>query len=141
VSGRANAPKRIKVLIADDSAAIRTSLASLITRLEGVEVIGLARTGLEALDLIRTLKPDVVTLDIRMPEMNGLTVLEIMQKEKLTPTVIVLTGLADELEYRQKCVELGAKHFFHKATEFERVIDILNEHVRTDSLPDATSGK
>jgi YesN/AraC family two-component response regulator len=118
---------RLRVLVADDSAAIRDSLSSLISRLPDVEIVGMARSGLEAYELIRNLKPDVVTLDIRMPEMSGINVLEAIKKQQLETTVIVLTGLA-EMEYRVKCTELGAKFFFHKSTEFEKVIEVLSDY-------------
>src|SRR4051794_11791823 len=107
--------QRLRVLIADDSAAIRDSLSALISRLPGIEIVGVATTGVEALDLMRKLKPDMATLDVRMPEMNGISVLEVIKKEQLGVTVIVLTGAA-EVEYRVKCLELGAKFFFHKST-------------------------
>ncbi len=115
-----------RVLIADDSAAIRRSLSALISRLKGVEIVGLARTGIEALEMVRALKPDALTLDIRMPELNGIRVLEGIQRERLGVMPIVLTGLAED-EYRHKCFELGAAHFFHKTTEFEMVIDVLTQ--------------
>jgi YesN/AraC family two-component response regulator len=118
--------KRLKVLIADDTPAIREAMSSLVARLKDVEIVGLAQTGLEALDKIRALKPDVATLDIRMPELNGLSVLETIQREELEVTMIVLTGLA-ETEYRRKCLELGAEYFFNKATEFELVVEILKQ--------------
>ncbi|MDB6110696.1 MAG: hypothetical protein JWR69_2446 [Pedosphaera sp.] len=129
-----SALKRTRLLIADDSAAIRSSLAALISRLPGVEIVGLAQTGAEALKLVRALKPDVVTLDLRMPEMNGLSVLEAMRNEQPKPLIIVLTGLA-EMEYRRKCLELGANFFFHKSTEFEKVIEILIGHSRELNQP------
>jgi two-component system response regulator YesN len=116
--------KRLRVLIADDTATIRESMSSLIMRLQDVEIVGLAQTGTEALEMIRTLKPDVATLDIRMPGLSGIKVLEAIRKEKLEVTVIMLTGL-EEAEYQRKCFALGAKHFFHKAMEFESVIDVL----------------
>jgi YesN/AraC family two-component response regulator len=119
--------KRLRVLIADDSAAIRDSLSSLISRLPDVEIVGLARTGVEAYELIQSLNPDVVTLDIRMPEMSGINVLEAIKKKQLETTIIVLTGLA-EIEYRRKCTELGAKFFFNKSTEFEKVIEVLSDY-------------
>jgi len=121
--------RRARVMIADDSAAIRSSLSSLISRIPGVEIVGLAPNGTAALNMIRTLKPDAVTLDIRMPEMNGLNVLEALKGEDLPRLIIVLTGL-QEPEYRRRSLELGAKHFFHKATEFEHVIDILAKFAR-----------
>jgi YesN/AraC family two-component response regulator len=123
------ARKRTRVLIADDSAAIRSSLSALISRLPGIEIAGVAITGTEALQMARSLKPDVMTLDLRMPEMSGIQVLEILQKERLDPVVIMLTGMT-EMEYQRKCLELGAKYFFHKTTEFEKVIEILLEHNR-----------
>ncbi|EEF57195.1 response regulator transcription factor [Pedosphaera parvula] len=119
--------KRLRVLVADDSAAIRDSLSSLISRLSDVEIVGLARTGLEAYELIQSLNPDVVTLDIRMPGMSGIQVLEAIKKQQLEVTVIVLTGLA-EMEYRRKCTDLGAKFFFHKSTEFEKLIEVLSDY-------------
>jgi DNA-binding NarL/FixJ family response regulator len=118
--------KSLRVLIADDTAAIRDSLSALLHRVEGVEIVGLAETGSQALELIRSLKPDVATLDIRMPGANGIKVLETIRREKIETTVIVLTGL-DETEYRRRCFDVGADYFFHKSTEFEKVIDVLKE--------------
>jgi YesN/AraC family two-component response regulator len=130
-----NPAKRTRVLIADDSPAIRSSLAALIARLPGVEIVGLAQTGTEALDLVRTLKPHVVTLDLHMPKLSGIKVLETIRHDPFQPTIIVLTGL-DEMEYQRKCMDLGAKFFFHKATEFEKVIDILTDHNRLLNQPE-----
>jgi two-component system, chemotaxis family, protein-glutamate methylesterase/glutaminase len=113
-------------LIADDTAAIRNSMSNLISRLPDVEIVGVAQTGTEALEKIRSLKPDVATLDIRMPEMSGINVLEAIQRDGLVLTVIMLTGL-EEAEYRRKCLALGARYFFHKATEFELVVDVLKQ--------------
>jgi DNA-binding NarL/FixJ family response regulator len=121
--------KCLRVLIADDTAAIRFSLSDLMSRLEGVEVVGLAETGAAALEMARSLKPDVMTLDIRMPEMTGINVLEVMQQEKLDVMAIVLTGLEGD-EYRERCLALGASHFFHKSTEFEEVLKLLEDRAR-----------
>ena len=126
----------MRVLIADDTAAIRESLSALVKRLEDVEIVGLAENGSQALEMIRSLKPDVATLDIRMPGANGIKVLETIQKEQLGVVVTVLTGL-DEAEYRNKCLSLGAKHFFHKATEFEKVIEVLKQYAANLNEPDA----
>ena len=128
------ARKTLKVLIADDTAAIRESMSNLVSRLKDVEIVGVAQTGLEALDKIRSLKPDVATLDIRMPGLNGISVLEAVQQEKLPVAVIILTGLA-ETEYRRKCLALGAEHFFNKATEFELVVEILRERAARMNPP------
>jgi YesN/AraC family two-component response regulator len=126
--------KLLRVVIADDTAAIRASLSALISRLNDVEIVGLAETGAEALDLARRLKPDAMTLDIRMPEMNGMQVLEAMRRENLKVLTIVLTGLEGE-EYSEKCLKLGASHFFHKSTEFEQGINVLKEQAERLNSP------
>ena len=118
--------RKMRVLIADDSAAIRTSLGALISRIPNVEVVGAARSGLQALEMLRRHKPDILTLDLRMPELSGIGVLEALRREKVEVMTIVLSDL-EEQEYRQKCLELGAAHFFHKATQFEKVIEILSQ--------------
>jgi DNA-binding NarL/FixJ family response regulator len=124
----------LKVLIADDSASIRSSLGSLISRLPNVEVVGLAENGREAIEQINRLKPDAVTLDVRMPDLSGINVLEWIKKEGLELTVIVLTGVV-EMEYRRKCLELGASFFFHKSTEFEKAIEVLADLARQRENP------
>jgi DNA-binding NarL/FixJ family response regulator len=116
-------------LIADDTAAIRDSMSNLISRLQDVEIVGQAQTGTQALQMIRTLKPHVATLDIRMPELSGINVLTELKREGPDVAVIMLSGLT-ETEYRRKCLALGAKYFFHKATEFELVVDVLKERAR-----------
>ena len=118
----------MRVLITDDSEPIRESLCALMARIEGVEVIGTASTGGEALEMIRRLKPDAMTLDIRMPDMNGIKVLETIKREDLKLMVIMLSGMGEE-QYREKCLGLGAAHFFDKATEFESVLQVLGKKV------------
>jgi YesN/AraC family two-component response regulator len=121
--------KQLRVLIADDTAAIRDSMSNLISRLADVEIVGQATTGTEALEKIRALKPDIATMDIRMPGLSGINVLSELQREGPLVTVIMLSGLA-EAEYRKKCLALGAEYFFHKATEFELVVEVLKERAR-----------
>ena len=115
---------KLRVLIADDSAEIRQMLVRLCAFFPHVEIIGEAEDGRAALAAVRKLKPDVITLDIRMPKMSGIEVLKAARAEGHACVVIVLTGMADET-YRQKCVELGANYFFEKAAEFEKVGDVF----------------
>ena len=118
--------RRLRVLIADDSEAIRSSLAALLARVEGVEIIGMATTGVEAMEMVRRLAPDAMTLDVRMPDMNGIKVLEAIKREKLELMVLVLSGVSED-QYRERCLSLGAARFFDKATEFESVLKVLGE--------------
>jgi CheY-like chemotaxis protein len=121
--------KRLRVLIADDSASVRVSLSFLISDLTNSDVIGFAWTGDEALKLIHELKPDVVTLDIRMPGMNGLEVLEALRKKKRRPLVMVLSGLNED-EFRRQCLKLGADHFFAKDEDLGGLVKVLNNYSR-----------
>jgi YesN/AraC family two-component response regulator len=117
---------RLRVLIADDSGAIRDSFAALLARVEGVEIVGMAKTGIEAMEMVRRLKPDAMTLDVRMPDMNGIQVLEALKREKLEVMVLVLSGMGED-KYRERCIALGAARFFDKPTEFESMLKVLAE--------------
>lgn len=81
----------MKVFIADDSAIVRERLIEMLSGLKDVEVIGQAGSGVEALNSIQELKPDVVILDIQMPGGSGIDVLENIKKEEPALLVIMLT--------------------------------------------------
>jgi DNA-binding NarL/FixJ family response regulator len=112
------------VFIVDDSPVVRDRLATLISELPNVEVVGQADIAFEAINSIRRLRPTVVVLDISMPGGSGMYVLESIKKDQPNPLVIMLTNFASD-QYRQKCVRLGADYFFDKSTEFERVTEVL----------------
>jgi two-component system, chemotaxis family, protein-glutamate methylesterase/glutaminase len=114
----------LRVLIADDSASVRQILSIMISKLNNLEVVGFAENGIEALAQIHRLKPDMVTLDIEMPQMNGLQVLKILQQEHSTPNVVVFSGIVQK-EDQQRCLALGAKRFFNKSEEFPELIEFL----------------
>jgi DNA-binding NarL/FixJ family response regulator len=118
--------RRLRALIAEDSPGMRQNLADLLSGLPQMEVVGTAGDGIEAVESVHSLKPDVMTLDIHMPRRNGLEVLRIIRKEKNHCVVIVLTKLADDF-YRQKCRELKADYFFDKVTEFEQFVELLKQ--------------
>ncbi len=116
--------KKNRVLIVDDSDTIRSMLVRLCAGLPQLEVVGEAKDGLEALEAIQKLKPDVVTLDIHMPKLNGLEVLRSLREEESKPIIIVLSSVTEEI-YRQKCFEFGAKHVFAKGTELDEIVRVL----------------
>jgi two-component system response regulator DevR len=126
------------VLIADDSDALVRRLVGLLADVDGLEVIGRAGTVPEVARAIRTLKPDVVILDLQMPGGSGIDVLEGLQQDGATPVVpvvIVLTNHAGP-QYRKKCLKSGARFFMDKSTEFERVGAVLSSLIR-DADPTA----
>ncbi len=122
----------LKVFIADDSAPVRERLAALISDLETVQLVGQAENGHDAMEAVRKLRPDVVILDIRMPEGNGFQVLEEIKKNVATTVVIMLTAFPYP-QYRRKCLEAGAECFFDKTTEFDRVAEALEHLMQTRS--------
>lgn len=124
----------IKLLIADDSALMRKLLEGIFLE-EGDFDIRLARNGSEALELVRSFNPQVVTLDIQMPEMDGLTCLSQIMIEAPTPVVMISSLTTDGAEATFQAIELGAVDFAAKPTgavslEIERLRPQLVEKVR-----------
>ena len=122
---KAGSPK-LRVLIADDAIAVKQSLARLLGEIENVEVAGLAQDVGGTIQAIRSLKPEVVILDIRMPGGSGLDVLEKFQQVDWAPKVIVFTNYAFA-PYRKKCLETGASFFLDKSTEFDQLPEALEQ--------------
>jgi len=122
----------MNLFIADDSPLLRERLASLVSNLEDVALVGEASNASEAIEAIRRLKPDVVILDIRMPGGNGIRVLKAIKGHATAPTVIMLTAFPYP-QYREKCLAAGADYFFDKTTEFDRVPEVI-EHLQHKNL-------
>jgi len=114
----------LRVVIIDDSVVIRQRLVGLLEDVRGIEVVGVATDGHEGLDAILTLTPDVVILDIRMPGMSGIDLMDALRHREVSPTIIVLTNFPYPA-YRKRCQELGAEYFFDKSTEFPAAVDVL----------------
>lgn len=107
---------QIRIIIADDHLMVREGIKQLI-ELEGdIKVIGEATDGIECLEKIKLLSPDVVLLDINMPNMNGLQVLEKIKKEELNTKVLILT-IHNEVEYLMKAVEIGVSGYLLKDSD------------------------
>ncbi len=118
--------EKLKLFIADDSEFILERLPEILSDISVVEIIGKAEDGIEALDSIRTLNPDVVILDIRMPRKSGIEVLKELKKGKSAPVIIMLTNYPYP-QYRNKCLEAGADFFLDKSADFEKIKDILKQ--------------
>jgi len=112
----------LKVFIADDSDVLRGRVIDLLSELPNVKVIGQARNGVEAASSVYILKPDVVILDIRMAEGNGISALKDIKQYDIAPVVIMFTNYPNS-QYKKKCLENGADFFFDKSTEFEDLIE------------------
>lgn len=114
----------MRVLIADDHALFRDGLRSLLEA-HGVEVVGEARNGREAVDLAKQHRPDVVLMDLSMPEMSGLAATRLITAEVPEAKVIVVTASEDDADLFE-AIKSGGKGFIPKnleATEFFRLLD------------------
>ena len=114
----------IRVLIADDHALVRAGIRALVEKIEGIVVVGEAGKGNEALELLRDLRPDLMLLDITMPDGGGFDVLEQVTKKYPEIKVIVLT-VHEAGEYAIRALREGAAGFLPKSaasTELEQAI-------------------
>jgi two-component system, chemotaxis family, protein-glutamate methylesterase/glutaminase len=118
----------VRVLVVDDSAYVRKVVRQMLSRSPFIEVVGTARDGVEALELVEQLRPDVLTLDLMMTEMDGVTFLRAQMERRPLPTVIV--SVANEAsELVLKALDAGAVDFVQKPTALatEKVFEIGDE--------------
>ena len=118
----------VKVLTVDDSVFMRTVIRDMLSKDPSIEVVGTASNGIEALEKIQSLKPDVMTLDIEMPKMNGLEVLHELRKLKNRPKVLMVSSLTSkDAEATTEAIRLGADDFMLKPKDIPHVREIGDE--------------
>lgn len=106
---------KIKVLVVEDSPIMRKLITDILKNDPEIEVIDTAKTGKEAIEKAKSLKPDVITLDIEMPEMDGISALKILKKETPQTKVIMFSSLTQEgAKATIECLSLGAYDFVPK---------------------------
>jgi chemotaxis protein methyltransferase CheR len=109
-----SAPEIVKVLCVDDSPSILTLLKKVLTKENGFEVIATAVNGLDAIEKLKTNKVDIVTLDIHMPEMDGITYLEKNFSKTHPPVVIISSASRADSEVAMKALRYGACDYVEK---------------------------
>lgn len=116
----------MRVLLADDHALFRAGIASLL-RAWGMEVVGQAGNGLEALELTRRLKPDLVLMDITMPDCNGFEATRLIKAERPETRIVIVTVFNDD-EHLFEAIKSGAEGYLLKDAseeEFERTLELV----------------
>ncbi len=111
----------IRVAIVDDSAFMRIALRQMLGRIEGVEVVAEGRDGAEAVEIAARHAPDLMTLDVLMPRMNGIAALERIMAEHPCPVIMISTETLDGAETTMRALDLGAIDFIAKTTDMARL--------------------
>jgi len=123
------------VLIVDDSAIVRFRLAEMVQSVEHVTVVGQAQGAAQGLLALRELRPDLVIIDIQMPDGDGVAVLDAAKRLDPAPTVLMLTNYVDDY-HRQRCRAAGADFFLDKSKQFEEIPGILRGLMRQGAASD-----
>ncbi|PRX47043.1 LuxR family two component transcriptional regulator [Prauserella shujinwangii] len=129
----------IRVVVADDQALIRTGLRSVLGDAEDMLVVGEAGTGTEAVRLAEETRPDVVVMDIRMPDMDGIEATRRVTEGSDAPRVLMLTAY-DADEYVYAALRAGASGFLNKDTLLDSILSTIRVVAADDALvtPNAT---
>ena len=117
------------IVLTDDHSIVRDGIRSLLETENDLEVIGEGSNGLEAIELVHSKKPDILIIDIRMPELNGIDAVSQLELDTL-PTKCIILSMHDSEEYILKSVQAGAKGYLLKdtgKTEFLKAIHTVRD--------------
>ncbi|MDP5311167.1 response regulator transcription factor [Streptomyces poriferorum] len=132
----------VRIVLADDERMVRTALRAILDAETGLEVVGEASTGAEAVSVVRELRPDVVLMDVRMPEIDGIRATEqILATLDPAPRVVVVTTFENDA-YVYDALRVGAAGFLLKRAAAEDLVQAVRLVARSDSLlfPSAVRG-
>ncbi|MEU8566454.1 response regulator transcription factor [Streptomyces cyaneofuscatus] len=124
----------VRVVVADDEEMVRTALRAILDAEEGIEVVGEAATGAEAVSVVRALRPDVVLMDVRMPEIDGIRATEqILATLEDPPRIVVVTTFENDA-YVYDALHAGAAGFLLKRSAAEELVQAVRLVACGDSL-------
>ncbi|MCF2682281.1 response regulator [Faecalicatena contorta] len=117
----------MRIAVVEDEAPIREGLGNILGKLDpGYELVGKARNGREGLELVKTKRPDLIILDIRMPDMDGLTMLAHIREEKIDCRAVILSAYSD-FNYAKRAIELGIDNYLLKPIKVPELKHVLKE--------------
>jgi two-component system, NarL family, nitrate/nitrite response regulator NarL len=129
-------PRRVSVVVADDHPLFREGIERAVRERPELELVGSAQNGREALELVRDLEPAVAVLDLRLPGLDGLQILNAITRDDLPTRVLMLSASGDpELVYR--AVQGGAAGYFRKEADRHTILDAISAAARGDTVIDA----
>ena len=123
----------MRIQVVEDAAEVRDRLVRLLADRPGMEVVAQADGATAAIEGCRRCRPDVVLLDLRLAEGDGMQVLRAVKDERPAPVVVVLTAHADRF-HRRRCLEAGADGFIDKWIEVEQAFAALDSLAQNDYI-------
>jgi two-component system, NarL family, response regulator LiaR len=126
--------KRIRVAIVDDNALVRSGYSMFIAACDDLEVVGVATDGREAIALCHDVQPDVVLMDLMMPDMNGVVATRALKAAYPQVQVIILSGYGDQSLVDQ-AIKIGAVSWLHKDVSIEGMAAAIRAAVAGTALP------
>ena len=126
-------PMKIKILIADDHPVVREGLSAMLNKEPDIQVVGEAENGVEAINKAKELQPDIVLMDLRMPEVDGVEAMRQIRVKNPDMKFIVLTTY-DNDEYIFKGIEAGARAYLLKDAPREELFEAIRAVYRGESL-------
>ena len=121
-----NASAKIRILIVDDMAVVRNSLSTILQLSDDFEVVGEARNGLEAVRAAESIRPDVVLMDLEMPDLGGLEATQRIKEQNPDIGVVIIT-IHDSARARREAAQVGADAFVGKETETEILFETIRK--------------
>ena len=125
--------KPIRVLLVDDHPVVRAGIEGILTSQTDIEVVGEASDGIEAIRLNQTLQPDVILMDLQMPEMDGVTAIKAIHEQANPPHILVLTTYDTDADIVQ-AIQAGATGYLLKDTPREDFFAAVRQVARGESV-------